>query len=199
MNRRQLPPLGVLVGLALLVVSTRFYPGGTLDDPATVGFDWTRNYITQLLRPVAVNGHVNAARPYAVAGLWLFCVGIAVLFWQLSRRMSLTWHGKWVEISGIATTVYAALAVTRMHDLMIGIALTFFLIAEAVTLHWLWRGRQLRQWIAGMTSLAVVLIAAIVYYGGIGTKALPTLQKLSFVIPAAWLLWLHRLNTVGAK
>jgi len=34
MSKRQLPLICVLLALALVLVATRFYPGGTLDDPS---------------------------------------------------------------------------------------------------------------------------------------------------------------------
>ena len=192
MNKRQGPLICVLLALALLLVATRFYPGGTLDDPTVVGFDWSRHYLTHLLRPVALNGQQNAAMPYAVAGMWLFCVGMAELFRQLAKGMAASRHGKLVQIFGIAAMVYAALTVTRMHDLMVTIALVFFVAAEIVLLDWLWRRRQWPQWTAGMAHLALLLTAAFVYYKQVGLVALPALQKLVFLSGATWLLWLHR-------
>jgi hypothetical protein len=178
--------------LALILVATRLYPGGTLDDPTVVGFDWSRHYLTQLFRPVALNGEMNAGRPYAAVAMWLFCVGMAELFRQLAKEMGSTTHGKWVRIFGIATMVYAALTVTRMHDLMVTIALVFFISAEVVLLHWLWRRSQLPQWTAGIANLALLLTAAFVYYGQVAMVVLPTLQKLVFLSSVGWLFWLHK-------
>ena len=124
--------------------------------------------------------------------MWLFCLGMAELFRQLAKGMAPSRHGKWVQIFGIAGTVYAALTVTAMHDLMVTIALVFFVAAEIALLDWLWRRRQLPQWIAGVANLALLLTAAFVYYRGVATVALPTLQKLVFLSSAGWLLWLHK-------
>ena len=197
MNKRQLPLLCVLLALVLVLMATLFYPGGTLDDPTAVGFDWRPTYLTHLFRPVAVNGQVNAARPYAVAGMWLFCVGMAELFRQLAKGMAPARQGKWVEILGIASMVYAALTVTRMHDLMVTIALGFFFAAQMVLLHWLWQRRQFPQWIAGMACLVLLATASFVYYQQIGTVVLPALQKLTFLTSPAWLLWLHKRSAMA--
>src|SRR5947209_9688461 len=130
MDKRKVPLVCVLLALALVLIATRLYPGGTLDDPTAVGFDWWRNYLTQLFRPVALNGEANAARPYAIAGVWLFSIGIAELFRQLAAGLASTRHAKWVRIFGIASAVYAALTVTRMHDLMVMIAAGFTIAAD---------------------------------------------------------------------
>jgi hypothetical protein len=197
MNKRQLPLICVLLALALVLLATRRYPGGTLDDPTVVGFDWSRDYLTHLFKPVALNGQVNVARPYAVAGIWLLCLGMAELFRQLAKRMASTRQGKWVEICGIAAMVYTALTVTPMHNLMVTIALVFFVAAEMVLLYWLWQRRQLPQWIAGMASLALLLTASFVYYRQMATVILPTLQKLVFLSSVGWLLWLHKRSAMA--
>jgi len=189
MDRRRVPLYCALLALVLAGVATRLYPG----------FDWWRNYLTQLFRPVAANGAENGARPYAIAGMWVFCVGMAELFRQLAAGMASTWHGKWVRIFGIATMVYAALTVTRMHDLMVTIAVAFFAGAQVVLLDWLWRRRRRAEFIAGIVNLALALAADFVYYRYTVTAALPTLQKLVFLCSVAWLLRLQRTYGVSGK
>ena len=197
MDRRIAPLICVLLALALLLVATQLYPGGTLDDPSAIGFDWGRNYLTQLFRPAALSGQTNSARPYAVAGLWLFCIGMAELFRQLANGMASTRHAKWVRILGIASMVYAALTVTRMHDLMVTISSGFTVSVDIVLLDWLWRRRLLPQWIAGSANLTLLLAAMFVYYGQIAWVVLPTLQKLSFLSSSAWLFWLLKRSDVA--
>ena len=135
--------------------------------------------------------------PYAMAGVWIYCVGLAELFRQLAKGMAATGHGRWVLIFGIAAMVHSALTVTPMHDLMVTISLGFFLAVDIVLLHWLWRQRQLSQWIAGMANLTLLLTTAVVYYREVMMVALPTLQKLTFLSSAAWLLWLHKRSTMA--
>jgi hypothetical protein len=192
MNKRHLPLICILLGCALVLLATRFYPGGTLDDPTVAGFDWSRHYLTNLFRPMALNGQQNPARPYAIVGVWMYCAGMAELFRQLAAGMAPARHAKWVQISGIAAMVYSALTVTRMHDLMVTISFGFTVAADVVLLDWLWRRRQLPQWIAGIANLVVLFIVAFVYYGEVGMVALPTLQKLTFLSSTTWLLWLHK-------
>jgi hypothetical protein len=192
MNKRQIPLICFLLGFALMLYATRLYPGGLPEDRTVIGFDWSRHYLTNLFRPLALNGETNASRPWAVAGMWMYCVGLAELFRQLSLDMKGARHGKWVQIFGIATAVYAALTVTRMHDLMLTIAIGFFAAAQLVLMDWLWRRRQLPQFIVGLAHLGLLLAACISYYGDLAVVALPHLQKLTFLSSAGWLWWVHR-------
>jgi len=195
MTKQNMPLICVLLAVALVLGATRLYPGGTLENPRAVGFDWSHNYLTQLFRPAAVNGQANTGRPWAIAGMWLFCCGIGELFRRLARQMVSTWHGKWVRIFGTAAMAYASLTVTRMHDLMVTIATVFFVCAAVVLLHWLWSRRRLPQCIAGIANLILVLTASFVYYGQIALATLPALQKLVFLSSAAWLFWLAKPST----
>ncbi|HNL40000.1 MAG TPA: hypothetical protein PKH43_12715, partial [Saprospiraceae bacterium] len=56
MFKRNLTLIGIVLGIVLLVVATFYYPGGTDDNPASVGYEWKNNYITNLLNPQALNG-----------------------------------------------------------------------------------------------------------------------------------------------
>ncbi len=87
--------------------------------------------------------------------------------------------------------------VTPIHDLIVTISLGFFLAVDIVLLHWLWRQRQLSQWIAGRANLTLLLTTAVVYSREVMMVALPTLQKLTFLSSAAWLLWLHKRGTTA--
>jgi hypothetical protein len=184
---RDVPLACVLLGLASILVATRLYPD----------FDWSRHYVTNLFRPLALNGQPNIARPYAIAGMWLFCLGVAELFRQLASAIEPAKHATWVRIFGIAGAVYAAFTVTRMHDLMVTISIGFFVAAEIVLLDWVWRRRRRPEWMAGAASLALLLLAAFAYYRQVATVILPLLQKLVFLSSSGWLLWLQR--QPGAK
>lgn len=47
------------------------YPGSSPKDSRSVGFQWTENYISDMLEYKAVNGADNHARPFAVVGVVL--------------------------------------------------------------------------------------------------------------------------------
>jgi len=41
--------LGVLISFILLFIATSIYPGDNMFDHSSVGFDWNRNFIKQLV------------------------------------------------------------------------------------------------------------------------------------------------------
>ena len=40
--------IGIFISLVLLLTAISIYPGGTYQDKNPVGFDWTKNYISNL-------------------------------------------------------------------------------------------------------------------------------------------------------
>lgn len=61
--------IALSIGVLSLVISTFYYPGGSTEHPNSEGYDWLNNYISNLLRPVAVNGEPNSSRLLATIGV----------------------------------------------------------------------------------------------------------------------------------
>ena len=129
------PLIGVLVSLALFALAASLYPGG---------YDWMRDFISTLFATSTATGAANKARHVAVLAMFVFCVSVAVLFKVVSRRARSRMHRKTLEIGGVGSMVYAFLVVTPMHDLLVGIALLFFIAAMSAALHMIYLGRRPR-------------------------------------------------------
>src|SRR5262245_35293454 len=114
MKMNQLPLAGVLASFALFGAATLLYPGG---------YDWTRDFISTLFAPTTPAGAPNAARYVAALAMFVLCLSLAVVFKLVSRRVRGRTLRKTLEIGGIGSMVYAFLAVTPMHDLVLAIAL----------------------------------------------------------------------------
>lgn len=182
------PLLGLLWGLALFALAATFYPGGTVASPGSAGYDWTGHTISALFQPLASNGEQNPARPWAVAAVLLYCLSMALVFAGIARQASTTFHQKTIRIAGIGAMVYAALAVTPMHNLMVTVALAFFVVAVSTILHSLHRDRRTGLFAVGLACVSLPLVNAALYYGDVFGGMLPGVQKAGTVLCAAWLL-----------
>jgi hypothetical protein len=158
------------------------YPGG---------YDWTRDFISTLFAPSTATGVTNEGRNVAVLSMFVFCVSVAVLFKFVSRRARGRALGKTLEIGGIGSMVYAFLIVTPMHDLLVGIALLFFVPAMLAALSLAYLEGRLALLGSGLISLGLLLASAIIYYGNILWDLLPLAQKASIAACACWLLTLQ--------
>ena len=176
------PVVGVAVAAVLFVLAALRYPGG---------YDWAGQSISSLFQPLALDGAENAARPVAVASVLIFCIGVAAVFERISRRGRSGAQRKVIQIAGIGSMVYAFLVVTPMHDVLVGIALPFFLVAMLGVFWLLWVERRLWMLLAGLACLSGTVWNAVIYYGSIGSGFLPLVQKLSTFLWVAWLFVLY--------
>lgn len=163
---------GIFLGIASFWVATLLHPGG---------YNWQQDYISTLLR-----GPATPARILAGAGLLIFCTSIALVFERLAHTFAE--NATLIRIGGIGSMVYAAFTLTPMHDLMVTIALIFFLLAALAILHALYHNRALGFFVAGCLCLAVLVASAVIYYTGYYISMLPWAQRVSFALFAIWLV-----------
>jgi hypothetical protein len=78
--------IGVLISLILMIIATSIYPGGSMFDKNSVGFDWTRNFMSNLFGVKALNGTENPSRIWAYAGMILLPFSYAIFFVNMSKK-----------------------------------------------------------------------------------------------------------------
>src|SRR5205807_2428412 len=98
---------------------------------------------------------------------------------------------KLMRSGGIGSAVYASLAFTPMHDLMVTISLAFFGVAMLALLRALYLSHTIGFFVSGVACFAILAVSAIIYYSNQFVVALPWAQRLSFVLNAVWLLSLE--------
>lgn len=181
------PLLALFLSACLFVLAASYYPGGTTTSATTVGYDWTRNFISSLFAPTALNGAANPARYFAIPAMLLLCLSVGFVFKRISTTTTSKPHRKTIEIGGVGSMVYAFLVVTPMHNLMVTISLLFFVVASLAVLSFLRIGREWRLLFTGLVCLVLLFVAAFIYYGNVLYGVLPVLQKLSFIASTSWL------------
>lgn len=179
--RRFLPFCGVLASATLFVISTTRYPGG---------YDWINQSISSLFQPQAQNHAPNSARSVAALAVVVFALSMAVVFNTISRRGPTPLHSKIIRIAGINAMVYTALVITPMHDVLVGIALLFFVTTMVTLFHRLFVERRFVMLGVGVVCIGMTLTNATMYYGNVLYGFLPIVQKLAH---AAWVVWLFGL------
>ncbi len=171
---RWVPLSGILVAVACFGAAAARYPGG---------YDWSRDYFSTLLRAAP-----SPSRTMAIVGLLVFCASIGFGFERLSRAAESVRRAKVIRIGGIGSMVYASLTITPMHDLMVTVALVFFVIAMVALLRGLYASHETGMFAAGCGCLALLSASAAVYYTEQYVVALPWAQRVSFAALAAWLV-----------
>ncbi|XZE52103.1 hypothetical protein SH139x_003785 [Planctomycetaceae bacterium SH139] len=179
---RHLPLIGVTAAFALLAISAFGYSGDV---------HWTRVTVSMLCAPELVDGETNPGRGLAILGLLLLCLSMSLLFELISRLADTRRSRGMIQISGIGAMVYAFLTATPMHNLMVSISLSFFVVALVSIINMLHFKQRNLLALAGIIFLGFKLASASLYYLNSFSEIWGTLQKLTFLLTTAWLFAVH--------
>lgn len=115
----------LITSVIFLVIAAFEYPGGSLPDKNSIGFGWSKNFISNLFEPYAINGSENPGRIWAIIGMAFHSVGYGIFFINMSKKIS---SGQWANILkyiGVANIIFIFLIATPLHDVgVISIILT---------------------------------------------------------------------------
>lgn len=112
----------VLIGIAILA-----YPGGSLHDKNSIGFGWSKNFLSNLFEAKAINGAENPCRIWALVGMAFHAVGYGIFFINMSKKIHSKQWGGILKITGAANIIFIFLIATPLHDIgVISIILTLF-------------------------------------------------------------------------
>lgn len=108
-----------------IIIAAISYPGGSLLDKNSIGFGWSKNFISNLFEAKAVNGSENPGRIWGRIGMAFHAVGYGVFFIHMSRKISSRPWARILKIIGAANIVFIFLIATPLHDVgVISIVLT---------------------------------------------------------------------------
>ena len=115
----------LVTSMLLIVVAAYKYPGGSLLDKNSLGFHWSKNFISNLFATKAINGSENSGRIWAVIGMAFHSVGYGIFFINMSKKLSSKKWAKILKFIGLANLIFIFLIATPLHDLgTISIVLT---------------------------------------------------------------------------
>lgn len=116
------------LSVGLMLVAAAVYPGGSILDKNSVGFDWTKNFISNLFQEQAINGLDNPSRVWAILGMAFHSVGYGMFFINMSKKIPNKHAAMILTIVGLSDIVFNFLIATPLHDIMIPISSTVSLI-----------------------------------------------------------------------
>jgi hypothetical protein len=189
--------LGIIISLALLLVATWHYPGGSQHDQNSIGYDWLNNYLSNLFSTAAVNGAPNASRPWAIAGMLFLCASFALFFNEFPKKLSPGSGAKVVRYCGLGAMLFAFLAVTPYHDEVLTPASTLALLSMFYITVAVFKSK-----LHALKFLSVILLLSLyaanyVYYTRSHVELLPVLQKIALLLTIVWILALQYLTTAS--
>lgn len=117
--------ISLVISVILIVIATLVYPGGSLLDKNSIGFGWSKNFLSNLFATTALNGSENPGRIWAVIGMAFHSVGYGIFFINMSKKIALKQWANSLKFIGVANIILIFLIATPLHDLgVISIILT---------------------------------------------------------------------------
>ena len=118
--------IGITISLVSLIIAISLYPGGTYQDKKSVGFDWTKNYVSNLFETKALNDSQNPSITWAYLGMFFYSISCAVFFVNMSKKIPEKNAANIIKYAGILTMPFTFLIITPLHDLMLDISSFLF-------------------------------------------------------------------------
>ncbi|MEP7142370.1 MAG: hypothetical protein ABI707_05855 [Ferruginibacter sp.] len=183
-----IPTFGIISFMVTYVIAAFLYPGGSQADPASTGFSWMHNYWCNLLNEKAMNGEYNTAMPFAICGMFILCLSLAIFWYRFAQMVKFRKPAqKIIQFSGIISTCTGFFLFTRYHDMVINISGLLAIFAVAGTFTGLYKmGWQKLFWL-GIFNLVLIGINNFIYYSNEFIAWLPVVQKITFLLFLFWI------------
>ena len=161
-----------------------------MPDKNSVGFDWSKNFISNLFSEKAMNGADNASRIWALIGMAFHALGYGIFFFNMSKKIPSRHAATVLVIVGVANVLFNFLITTSLHDIMVTMSSTFTLIGLFyITVFVLKTKRHLLK-IFCIICLLIFYYTLYVYGSG-NWGLLAIMQKLAFFLSMILILVLE--------
>ena len=172
--------IGVTISLILMIIATSIYPGGSMFDKNSIGFDWTKNFISNLFATKALNGSENSSRIWACLGMIILPFSYAIFFINMAKKIPEKNAGNILKYLGAANILFMFLIVTPLHDLMLNISITlFWTCIVVITVFILKTSLNLFKFLC--VICLVIFYYSIFLWATNDWNLLPLMQKLNFI------------------
>ena len=118
----------VVTSVALLIIATLLYPGGSIVDKDSTGFNWSKNFVSNLFAAKAMNGSENPSRIWAIVGMAFHSVGYGIFFINMSKKLPHRHSSDVLKYIGVVNMLFSFLVATSLHDIMVTISSTLSMI-----------------------------------------------------------------------
>ncbi|SDD69190.1 hypothetical protein SAMN05216464_102292 [Mucilaginibacter pineti] len=182
--------IGVVISLILIMTAISVYPGGTMFNEYSNGFDWTKNFMSNLFGTRALNGAENPSRIWACLGMIVLPITYAVFFINMAKKIPDKNAATMLKYGGVANVFFTFLTITYLHDIMLIISTTLFWTCLVVITVFILKSRL------HLFKFFCIIILSIFYYSvylwGISDwSLLPIMQKVNFASSTLLILGLE--------
>lgn len=171
---------GVIISFVLMFIAISVYPGGSMFDKNSVGFDWSTNFISNLFATKTLNGAENPSRIWAYIGMIILPISYALFFINISKKIPDKKAGNLIKYFGVANVLCMFLIVTPLHDLMLNISISLFWTCIVIITVFILK-TKLHLFKFFCIVFLVIFYYSIYLWAISDWDLLPTMQKLNFI------------------
>lgn len=172
--------LCVVICVLFLVTATLLYPGGSILDKNSVGFDWSKNFFSNLFLEKALNGTANPSRIWALIGMLFNSIGYGLFFIHTSRKIPHKHTELVLKFVGIANMIFTFLIATPLHDTMVTVSSTLTMLGLFYITVFILRTKL--HWLKFFCVLSMLIFYFTLYLYGAGDWGLlAVMQKVTFL------------------
>lgn len=170
----------IIISVLFLVIATLLYPGGSILDENSVGFDWSKNFFSNLFLAKALNGTENPSRIWALIGMVFNSIGYGLFFVHTSRKIPHK-HTALVLISiGVFNMIFTFLIATSLHNIMVTVSSTLTMIGLFYITVFILKTKI--HWLTLFCILSLLIFYSTLYLYGAGNWGLlAVMQKVTFL------------------
>lgn len=106
----------LVTSVILIVIATLAYPGGSTLDKNSIGFHWSKNFLSNLFATTAINGAENRGWIWALIGMAFNSVGYGIFFIHMSAKIPSKPWANMLKFIGAANILFIFLIATPLHD-----------------------------------------------------------------------------------
>lgn len=170
----------VIISVLFLVIATLVYPGGSILDKNSAGFDWSKNFFSNLFLEKALNGTVNPSRIWALIGMVFHSIGYGLFFIHTSRKIPHKHSRLVLKSVGVINMLFTFLIATPLHDSMVTVSSTLTMLGLFYITVFILRTKL--HWLKFFCIGSLLLFYSTLYLYGAGHWGLlAVMQKVSFI------------------
>jgi hypothetical protein len=118
--------IALFISLIFMIIAISIYPGGSIFERDSIGFNLSKNFISNLFEAKALNGIENASRIWAILAMIFLPISYAIFFNNMAIKIPDRNAGFILKYAGIANILVMFLIVTPLHDLMLYTSISLF-------------------------------------------------------------------------
>ena len=172
--------LCVIISLLFLITATLLYPGGSILDKNSIGFDWSKNFFSNLFLANALNGSENPSRVWALIGMIFNSIGYGLFFIHTSRKIPHKHTELVLKSVGFVNMLFTFLIATPLHDIMVTVSSTLTMLGLFYITVFILRTKL--NWLKVFCIVSLLIFYFTLFLYGAGDWGLlAVMQKVSFL------------------